>query len=484
MALESYIEIQLDVPTVLNVLAGTVALSLVPQTGTQVPFDTFTPESTQYVITGPPQTGSATLLPPAATTVPLFYEDGFGNVQTTSVPATTIGFSLPVTYHLTAVTSSGSSDAGLFNLVLTLGLSITGGVNTFGPSVQTTFTQPQTVLNAQQATGGGANPVLANALQSLLLSSFPPITAGAPAGSFGNVSNTGAAVLSSSVIALRMQVALATEGYTQGMWTEFYTGANITNHLSVTSQTGAVQSGHVSAFVASDLMVSMVQQAIYAALAAHANKFQLQGGVAVNWAPTSAAGAHLDASFVGYAVPGAPAPNIQVNVTAETDVSLAANPSDTLVTHSHFDWSANLGEEILAVLVGGLGAMLTGAEFTGGLGAIPGLIIGVVGTIVAIAVYTPNLSAPNCSQSGSDETCTQTISIPPDPITNQPTLQFLSIAGAPDGMVMFSALNIGPVKIFLSLRNFLQSIRFNFANGLRSLGTAVINPAYISTKTP
>lgn len=81
-------------------------------------------------------------------------------------------------------------------------------------------------------------------------------------------------------------------------------------------------------------------------------------------------------------------------------------------------------------------------------------------------------------------TCTSTIQVPPGPLTTNPLLQFLSpIFGAPDGMVMFSQLNIGPVTIgTVSIRNFLQLIHFNFGNGLRSLGIPVINAGYLSSK--
>jgi hypothetical protein len=550
MALESYLELQMDVPTFISsLLQPAITLQLAPQAGKKLVFDTFTPENTQYTVANPPQVGSPSLVlpPPAAASMTAFYSGGFGEVLNLGTPATAVEFTVPVTYHLTAFTNGTSTDAGLFNLVLTLRLSmqtftgtsillpnsvsatanqptVTGtGFNailqvgqslTFASdSTNTTYNitaidpsgtsltiappyagltgtttatlVPQMILAAVGATGGGANPAVAAALQAML-SSLQPIISNLSIGSLGNIVNVGAAVSTSTppLIALRMQLGLGTQEFTQGMWNPFYTGANIANHLNLTSQTGSQVTGNISVFLATNLVVSLVQQVMQAGLAAHADKFQLQGGVATTWAPTSAGGAHLNTTFNGYVILPSPAPNVHVDVTVGTDISVATPPSDTLLTHSHFDWSVNLGDQILAVIVGGLGGFITGAVLTGGFGAIPGLAVGAVASIVATKQFTPHLSAPNCTQSGSDMTCTSTIQVPPGPLTTNPLLQFLSpIFGAADGMVLFSQLNIGPVTIgTVSVRNLLQLFHFNFGNGLRSLGTPVINAAYLASR--
>jgi len=550
VALESYLELQMDVPTFLSsLLQPAIALQLAPQAGKQLVFDTFTPESTQYVVVNAPQVGSPSLVqpPPAAASMTAFYNGGLGEILNLGTPATAVEFTVPVTYHLTAVTNGISTDAGLFNLVLALRLSLqtyTGTAillpNSVGATAnQTTVTGtgfnttlqvgqsltfasdttnttynitaidssgtsltiappyngltgtttatlvPQMILAAVGVNGGGANPAVAAALQAML-GNLQPIVSNLSIGSLGNIVNAGAAVSPSTppLIALRMQVGLGTQEFTQAMWNQFYTGANVANHLNLTSQTGTNVTGNISVFLSTNLVVGLVQQVMQAGLAAHADKFELQGAVPTNWAPTSAGGVHLDTTFNGYVLMPSPAPNVHIDVTVGTDISVASPPSNTLKTHSHFGWSVNLGEEILAGLIGGLGGFITGAVLTGGLGAIPGLIVGFVAAIVAITQFTPSLSAPNCAQSGSDMTCTSTIQVPSGPLTSKPLLQFLSpIFGAPDGMVMFSQLNIGPVTIgVVSVRNFLQSIKFNFANGLRSLGTPVINAAYLSSK--
>lgn len=191
----------------------------------------------------------------------------------------------------------------------------------------------------------------------------------------------------------------------------------------------------------------------------------------------------MDSKFTGVVFTPQPVPNLQVGITAGIDFSVASSPSDILQTYTHFDWSMNLGQEILAVLISALGGFALGAEFTGGLGAIPGLLVGVVGSIMVIALFTPNLSAPSCVQSGSDVTCTFPFTVPLGPGSTLPVIEFRSVFGGPDGMVVFSQLDVGPLIIFLSLGNLLKLKNFNFANGLRSLGAPVINAAYIASQS-
>ena len=73
--------------------------------------------------------------------------------------------------------------------------------------------------------------------------------------------------------------------------------------------------------------------------------------------------------------------------------------------------------------------------------------------------------------------------MPPGPGTTLPVIEFRSLFGDPDGMVIFSQLDLGPLIIFLSLGNLLNLKNFNFANGLRSLGVPVINAAYIASQS-
>lgn len=482
MALESYVELQLDVATIQGLFAAAVGLQVTSQMGNQ-----FAVGAAQYVVQGV-QVGSASLLPPQASTATLFSVDGLGDVLSDSIACPQVAFSVPVTYQL----MSGNKTAGSFNLVLTLVLSSTSGIASEGPPP--TFTPTQMILGSGGVTGGGADPALAAYLQSMLSTAVQPasngngtlITAPLSLGSIGNVSNTGVVVVpypGGSLIALRLQIGMGTEPYTKGVWSEFYAGTNVADHLQVTSASGNAQQGNVSIFLSSDLAVNLVNQAIQAGVATHSDKMQIQGGISTSWAPSADGVPHLDSKFTGIVFTPQPVPNLQVGITAGIDFSVASSPSDTLQTYTHFDWSMNLGQEILAVLISALGGFALGAEFTGGLGAIPGLLVGVVGSILVIALFTPDLSAPSCVQSGSDVTCTFPFTVPLGPGSALPVIEFRSVFGGPDGMLVFSQLDVGPLIIFLSLGNLLKLKNFNFANGLRSLGVPVINAAYIASQS-
>jgi hypothetical protein len=481
MALESYVELQLDLATIQGSFAAAVGFQVNPQIGSQ-----FTVGVTQYVVQNV-QVGNASLLPPQVSTATLFSFDGLGDVLSDSIPCPQVAFSVPVTYQL----MSGNKPAGSFDLVVTLVLSITSGIASQVPPP--TFAPAQMILASGGVTGGGADPALAAHLQSMLSTAVQPasigngtlITAPLPIGSIGNASNTGVVVVpypNGSLIALRLQIGMAPEPYTRVIWTQFYAGTNVANHLQVTSASGNAQHGNVSLFLSSDLVVNLVEQAIQAGVAAHSDKMAIQGGTPTNWAPAVDGTPHLDSNFTGI-VFAQPLPNLQVGVTAGIDFSVASSPSDTLQTHTHFDWSMSLSQEILAVLLSALTGFTLGAEFTGGLGAIPGLLVGVVGSILAIALFTPSLSTSICVQSGSDITCTFSFTVPPGPGTTLPVIEFRSLFGDPDGMVIFSQLDLGPLIIFLSLGNLLNLKNFNFANGLRSLGVPVINAAYIASQS-
>jgi hypothetical protein len=486
MALESYIELQVDLDAIKGSFAAAVGLQVIPQIGKQ-----FTVGATQYVVQNV-QVGSASLLPAQASTATVFSVDGLGDVLTDSIPCSQVAFSVPVTYQL----MSENISVGSFDLVATLDLSLTSGFASFGPPP--TFAPVQMILSCSGVTGGGANPALAAQLQTMLSTAVEPvlnkdgslaggnlINAPLPIGSIGIASNTGVVIVpypGGSLIALRLQLGMALEQYTTAIWTQFYAGTNVSNHLQVTSASGNAQNGNVSIFLSSDLVVGLVKQAIQAGVDANSDKMQIQGGISANWAPAADGTPHLNANFIGI-VFDQPLPNLQVGITAGIDFSVVSSPSDTLQIHSHFDWSVNPAQAFLDVLLAALTGFALGAEFTGGLGAIPGLLVGLVGSILAIALFTPSLSTSACVQSGNDVTCTFAFKVPAGPGTTLPVIEFRSAFGDPDGMVIFSQLDLGPLIIFLSLGNLLKLKNFNFANGLRSLGVPVINAAYIISQS-
>jgi hypothetical protein len=457
----SYIEMQLTVTSVAAAISGATNVQLLTSLGSAIG-KSFAVGSTTYVVQNV-QVGSTTLLPPAQETYSIYFSDGAGGVLSDTVPAVAILFSTPVTYQLLAMTSTNATSVGPLALAITYSVSVTEGP------------PPQFNIAPDGVTGGGSDATIAAALQGLVNGAISAINQSLSIGNY-QISNTGVAVdASSNWLAIRLQTGLAAEeDYTKSLWTLFYRGTGIQNHLVVGSKTG-----NVSLFLTSDLAIDLINNGIESGIAAHSSLLRLDGGITSTWAPTSTQGAHVDSTFKITATP-TNLPNVDANMTMGSDISIANSPSDTLQTDVHVTWDVNLAEEILDVIISGFTASLFGAELTGGLGAIPGFIGGVIAAIVGFDAYQPSLSSAQCTQKDkNDITCTSTIQkIPNDPISGQPALQFTSAAGAPDGLVLFSQLSVHGVVIRLSMRQFLQTRNFNFAKGLRSLGAAVVNAQY------
>jgi hypothetical protein len=460
-----FIELQIAVPKIISNLQNGIAFKVAQQKGLG-----FTAGGTQYVVQDVQLPALPSILPPVAEEVFVFYRgytvhpDGSDIWADTIHVAASVKFRQDVTYQLMA----GMSDAGSFDLVLVLSLRI---------DMLSGTAQPQMTLGLDGVSGpDGADPAIAAALQTLLGTAAPAVvsTLSVPF----EVSNAGVAIdPSGSRIALRMQLSWGNEQYTLGMWNLFYSGASIADHLNLCGQTGGL-----SVFLPGDLVAGMVQQSIEAGLAQHTNKFNVQGGVVPNWAPTPACGAHVDVTFNGDVSTPDLLPSIHVDVSVGVDVSVAQSPPDTLQIHGHVDYSVNAFDKFILILLAGLLGRLGGYEVAGPIGAAIGLMAGIVAASLTFTIYQPDLSTSTCTQSGSDVSCTQTFLLPTDPTTNQAVLTFNSVVGAPEGMVIFSALEVGGLKIqTVTVRTFLRSINFNFANGLRSLGPSVINAQYIGS---
>lgn len=463
-----FVEIQISVPVMVQSLQLAIGAKIVAQSGLQI-----TAGGKQYAVQDVQLPTPLTILPPVPGTATVFYQGSLpgSGIFADSIPSTAVMFSQAVRYHLMA----GTSDAGSFDLVLTLVLRMDGGVASYGPPV--VLATPQMILEASAVTGpNGADPAIAAALHDLLFSATAPALTPMGLANVGVV-NTGAAVdATGSRIALRMQVDWATEDYTVAQWRQFYAGANIADHLNVEGQ-----KGNISVFFPGDLVAGMVQQSVETGLTQNNGSFNLQGGVASTWTPTAAGVAQTTVTFNGDAILPDPLPNLHVDVVIGVDISVAGSPSDTLVLSGHVNWSANILAEIVLEIVAGLAAGFGGGFFgpvTAGIGSIAGTAF----AILQFSSYTPTVSSPGCTQSGSDFSCSRPFNVPINPKTTQPVIQFNSLIGAPDGMVIFSQINVLGLKIeSATVRTFLRSVHFNFANSLRSLGTQTISAQYIGS---
>jgi hypothetical protein len=99
-----------------------------------------------------------------------------------------------------------------------------------------------------------------------------------------------------------------------------------------------------------------------------------------------------------------------------------------------------------------------------------------IGAIIGFAAFTPNLAAPQCTQSGHDMTCISQICVSPSPYSmTTPIVQFQSAWGYPEGLVLLTTFNLSAIFKLYSLRMYLEGKHFNFQNGLRSLNLPTIS---------
>jgi hypothetical protein len=230
-------------------------------------------------------------------------------------------------------------------------------------------------------------------------------------------------------------------------WQQFLAG-NTSDYLSIPNNPL-----HFAVLLSAVTVENLVRDQVSQGLAPHTDKFRLVSGIGTHWAPQNHQ-PHINADWYGEAV-AACQPfgwDIGYNVTASVDLTLPQ--ANQVQTQSHVDWHGNfwdlLGCELSEGLLGF--AIEVGSEVFAAPFALPtvtglGFIVGFFGAIIAASVYTPDLSAPSCTQNGQDLTCT--LNFPSTglaiPLGNQTLNLNVSVLDGPaEGMVMGGRLAFVP----------------------------------------
>jgi hypothetical protein len=376
-----------------------------------------------------------------------YFEQPDGSHRTSdTIPGTRVQFHQKLTASLLQVLKdsngnvTGTQDAGTFTIDLVLHMWTTLTAIAFG--VDTITVNGPATVEVTQALG----KLLENMIPAVS-TPIPKIPAVLP----GTVGNTGIAVdTGRSIIAIRIEFGLPQDLLAaEGGWSPFFSG-NFPNHLSVGGKTG-----NVSFFIDSFTVEQIITQKFSSALTTWGTNIQLDWGPYATWTPNNGT-AHLDVFFNGDVIKAC-ADLWDINCDFHGDVNISlTNAPNTLLFDSNFSWTPNFWQELGCALLVGLVAgyvfAIIGAV-AGPVGAAVGAGIGLIGGIILVfalgsGAYIPTIPVlPPCKQSGSDVRCNVPVAIPNDPTTNKPVLMINSVAGAPEGLVLFSALSIGPLTI-------------------------------------
>jgi hypothetical protein len=338
-------------------------------------------------------------------------------------------------------------------------------------------TAPTFVIGIDRIEPQIADPQFGAAIQNILGPLFPPNEIAVPLAaplpsSFVNVD---VAVHPPqppfSLVAFRIETG---QGTTQTeacyMWQAFYNGF-IPDHINVGGQQHAF-----SAFIPGDTVAGIVQASFDTGLAKHQNTFRFKYYYYVDWAPDNGV-AGVNLSLNGDVLNACKPAGTDINYDVTGRVVLSLTPPDTIVSNGHLDWYGNKADEIgceivigfdLAAILSDAGGIIAGPP---GLiaGAIIGFVFGIIGGIILLTVYVPDLPlSSGCTQSDHDFTCSQVL---PLSIGNS-TLSFSTLFGANDGLILAGELTDLPQ--FVSVRAELQT-RFSsyYGNkGLRLLASA------------
>jgi hypothetical protein len=447
------IELQMATSSVLGALTTGIAIATGPAQGQK-----FTAGGTDYRVNQIRLTGSVSLKFDVAETEVIFYSSFFphpdgSHLFSDTVPGTRVQFRQELSANLLEVLKdsngnvTGTQDAGTLTVDLVLHMWATSlGIS----------------LGADTVTVNGPAAVeVTQALGKLLENTIPSVTTPIPALSFGTVANAGIAVdKAGSIIAIRIEFGLPLDlQAAEGGWAPFFAG-NFPNHLSVGSQ-----SGNVSFFIDSFSIEQMVTQTFSSSLTAWGSKIRLDWGPAANWTPNNG-NAHLDVIFNGDVIKAC-ADLWDINCDFHGDVSISlANATNTLLLDNNLSWTPNFWQELgcalfVGVVAGYVFAIIGAAA--GPIGAAIGAGIGLIGGLILVFVFVSGAYVPTipikqpCTQLGHDVRCTVPVAVPTDPTTGKPVLVIRSVAGAPEGLVLFSELSIGPIT-FMSAKVTLGNV--------------------------
>lgn len=282
-----------------------------------------------------------------------------------------------------------------------------------------------------------------------------------------NVINAGvAADAQLSKIAVRIEYGSGSD-WSAAVWTQFYNGS-FPDHLGPTNQ--------LSEFIDAWLVADRVQTSLWNSLNQNSDKFRLQGGVTVNWAPSNGTPI-LNYSFNGDVInacqyPGG-ASDLNFDITGSVTLGLANQPN-TLSAAAYVDWDVHndLDTAKCAAVIGFEVGVL--AEYFGSLIALDlfgfGFLVGVLGVIAIASFYGSVPAPPNCVQiSDHQMNCTYQFPLTFGNIPGQiAQASITQISGANDGLVLGGGFSLPLGILSVRIRLALAGKQLN-GQGLRSL---------------